>query len=198
MCGIAGFVSTRKSKKRILKNMCDRIKHRGPDGEGYYVDDNVALGHRRLAIIDLSTGDQPMFNETKDIVIVFNGEIYNFKELRKKLEKKHTFKSNSDTEVLVHGYEEWGHKLTSKLRGMFSFAIWDINKKELFIARDQWGIKPLYYYQNNGTFMFASEIKAFLDHPDFQKELNKDILSAYLCFNSTPTTETFFKGVYRL
>lgn len=198
MCGIAGFVSTRKSKKKILKNMCNRIKHRGPDGEGYYVDNKVALGHRRLAIIDLSTGNQPMYNEEKDIIIVFNGEIYNYQELRKKLENKHTFVTNSDTEVLVHGYEEWGHKLTKKLRGMFAFAIWDKKKEELYIARDQWGIKPLYYYQNNDTFMFASEIKAFLDHPDFQKELNKDILSAYLCFNSTPTTETFFKGVYRL
>lgn len=198
MCGIAGFVSTRKSKKKILKNMCDRIKHRGPDGEGYYTDDNVALGHRRLAIIDLSTGDQPIYNEDKDVVIVYNGEIYNFKELRKELEKNHKFVTNSDTEVLVHGYEQWGHKLTDKLRGMFAFAIWDKSKKELYMARDQWGIKPLYYYQNNDTFMFASEIKAFLDHPDFKKELNTDIMSAYLCFNSTPTTETFFKEVYRL
>ena len=129
---------------------------------------------------------------------MFNGEIYNFKELKKDLDKKYKFHTTSDTEVLIHGYEEWGHEVTKKLRGMFAFAIWDTNKKELFCARDGWGIKPFYYYQNNGTFMFGSEIKEFLDHPDFNKEFNGDILSAYLCFNSTPTTETFFKGVKRL
>ena len=162
------------------------------------MDEVCALGHRRLSIIDLATGDQPMYNDDKSVVVVFNGEIYNFKELKKGLEKKYKFKTTSDTEVLVHGYEEWGHELTKKLRGMFAFAIWDVNKKELYCARDGWGIKPFYYYENNGTFMFASEIKAFLDHPDFEKEFNGDILSAYLCFNSTPTTETFFKGVKRL
>ncbi len=199
MCGIAGYVSDKKPTKKVLKAMTDRIEHRGPDAEGFYLDDNCALGHRRLSIIDLSTGDQPIYNEDKSIVIVFNGEIYNYLELREELKKsKHKFVTSSDTEVLVHGYEEWGHSLTKKLRGMFAFAIWDSNKKELFCARDGWGIKPFYYYQNDKTFMFASEIKAFLDHPDFKKEFNEEILSAYLCFNSTPTEETFFKGVYRL
>ena len=198
MCGIAGYVSEKKPNKRVLKAMTDRIAHRGPDAEGFYLDEVCALGHRRLSIIDLATGDQPMYNDDKSVVVVFNGEIYNFKELKKGLEKKYKFKTTSDTEVLVHGYEEWGHELTKKLRGMFAFAIWDVNKKELYCARDGWGIKPFYYYENNGTFMFASEIKAFLDHPDFEKEFNGDILSAYLCFNSTPTTETFFKGVKRL
>ena len=198
MCGIAGYVSEKKPNKKVLKAMTDRIAHRGPDAEGFYLDEVCALGHRRLSIIDLATGDQPMYNDDKSVVVVFNGEIYNFKELKKGLEKKYKFKTTSDTEVLVHGYEEWGHELTKKLRGMFAFAIWDVNKKELYCARDGWGIKPFYYYENKGTFMFASEIKAFLDHPDFEKEFNGDILSAYLCFNSTPTTETFFKGVKRL
>lgn len=200
MCGIAGYVSNnKKTSKKVLKAMTDRIIHRGPDGEGFYLDDTVALGHRRLAILDLETGDQPIYNEDQNIVIVFNGEIYNYKELTEELkEKGHTFKTTTDTEVLVHGYEEWGHDLVNKLRGMFAFAIWNKKEKELFSARDGWGIKPYYYYENNGVFMFASEIKAFLDHPDFKKEFNDEILSAYLCFNSVPTEETFFKGVKRL
>lgn len=199
MCGIVGYVSNEKNKKTIIKKMADRIIHRGPDGEGYYVDKNVALGHRRLSIIDLENGSQPMFNEDESMVIIFNGEIYNYPELKKELKKsKHVFKTNCDTEVLIHGYEEWGCELPKKLRGMFAFAIWDKNKKELFCARDNFGIKPFYYYQNNKTFMFGSEIKSFLEHPDFEKELNKEIVSAYLSFSFTPTTETFFKGVYRL
>ncbi len=199
MCGITGYISNNKPNKEILKKMMDRIIHRGPDAEGTYLDDKCALGHRRLSIIDLKSGNQPIYNENKDIVIVFNGEIYNYLELRDELKKaKHKFITSSDTEVLVHGYEEWGHELTKKLRGMYAFAIWDKTKQELYLARDEWGIKPLYYYQNGDTFMFASEIKAFLEHPNFKKELNEEILSAYLCFNSTPTEETFFKGVYRV
>mgnify|MGYP003301341918 CR=1 FL=1 len=200
MCGIAGYINTEKKPvKKILKEMTDRIAHRGPDGEGHYIDDYAALGHRRLAIIDLSTGNQPIYNEDKNIIVVFNGEIYNYQELTKELkEKGHKFTTTTDTEVLVHGYEEWGHDLVYKIRGMFAFAIWDKENKELFSARDGWGIKPYYYYQNNNVFMFASEIKAFLDHPDFKKEFNDEILSSYLCFNSVPTEETFFKGVKRL
>ncbi len=199
MCGIVGFVNDKKNKKKIIKNMADRIIHRGPDAEGYYTDDLVALGHRRLSIIDVSSGIQPMYNETGDIVVIFNGEIYNYKALKKELESKHhEFKTNSDTEVLVHGYEEWGVKMLDKLRGMFAFAIWDKKEEKLFCARDNFGIKPFYYYQNNGTFMFASEIKCFLDHPDFEKKLNKDLLAPFLTFSFTPTTETFFEGVNRL
>lgn len=200
MCGIAGYVSKKKPTKKIVKKMTDRIAHRGPDSEGFYVDEKCALGHRRLSIIDLSaTGNQPIYNENKDIVIVYNGEIYNYVELRDELKKKkHKFYTSTDTEVLVHGYEEWGRNLPKKLRGMYAFAIWDKKKEELFLARDEWGIKPLYYYHKGETFLFASEIKAFLDHPDFQKEFNENILAAYLCFNSTPTEETFFKNVYRV
>ena len=200
MCGIAGYINNNeKPQKKILKKMTDRIEHRGPDGEGHYVDDMAALGHRRLAILDLQTGDQPIFNENKDVVVVFNGELYNYQELTEELkEKGHKFTTKTDTEVLVHGYEEWGYDLVNKLRGMFSFAIWNKKEKELFSARDGWGIKPYYYYENDGVFMFGSEIKAFLDHPNFKKEFNDEILSAYLCFNSVPTEETFFKGVKRL
>ena len=199
MCGITGFINKDSNKDQIIKKMADRIKHRGPDGEGYYIDDDIALAHRRLSIIDLSTGNQPMYNEDENIVVIFNGEIYNYIELKDELKKLgHTFKTKSDTEVLVHGYEEWHKDLPNHLRGMFAFAIWNKDTKELFMARDHFGIKPLYYGVFDNTFMFGSEIKAFLDHPSFKKELNKEILSSYLCFNSTATEETFFKGVYRL
>ena len=199
MCGIAGIVTKRENKKEIIESMSKRIEHRGPDGEGYFFEGDVALAHRRLSIIDLSTGNQPMFNEDDSIVTVYNGEIYNYVELRDELTKAgHKFKTKSDTEVLVHGFEEWGTDLPKYLRGMFAFAIYNKNTKELFLARDNFGIKPLYYTVMDGTFMFASEIKAFLDTPDFKKELNEDILGAYLEFSFVPTNETFFKGVYRL
>ena len=133
MCGITGFISKEKNKKKIIKKMTDRIKHRGPDGEGYYIDDEIALGHRRLSIIDLEAGAQPIYNEDKNKVIVFNGEIYNYVELRDELKKKkHKFTTSCDTEVLIHGYEEWGVDLPQKLRGMFAFAIWDKQNKTLF------------------------------------------------------------------
>lgn len=199
MCGIAGIVTKRENKKEIIEAMSKRIEHRGPDGEGYFFDGDVALAHRRLSIIDLSTGNQPMFNEDDTIVTVFNGEIYNYGELRDELVKAgHKFKSKSDTEVLLHGFEEWYTDLPKHLRGMFAFTIYNKNTKELFLARDNFGIKPLYYTVMNDTFMFASEIKAFLDTPDFKKELNEEILQAYLEFSFVPTNETFFKGVYRL
>lgn len=199
MCGIAGFVSKEKNKKKIIKKMTDRIIHRGPDAEGFYTDESVALGHRRLSIIDLDAGKQPMFNETEDLVVVFNGEIYNYIELKAELKKKkHEFKTNSDTEVLLHGYEEWGSNMPKKLRGMFAFAIWDKKEETLFCARDNFGIKPFYYYQKDNIFLFASEIKSFLEHPVFERVLNKELIGPYLSFSFTPTTETFFKGVYRL
>ena len=198
MCGIVGLV-TKKEKENTIKLMSDRIKHRGPDGDGYFIDGDVALGHRRLSIIDLSTGDQPMFNEDGSVVTVFNGEIYNYQELKEELiALGHDFKTKSDTEVLVHGYEEWHTDLPKHLRGMFAFAIYDKNKNEIFLARDTFGIKPLYFAKMNDTFMFASEIKAFLDVPDFEKVFNESILETYLEFSFVPTNETFFKGVHRL
>ena len=153
MCGITGFVSAKhelEEAKKTLKAMADLIAHRGPDGEGFYVDEQAALGHRRLSIIDLEGGSQPMFNEDKNLVTVFNGEIYNFMELRAQLQAAgHTFASDhSDTEVLLHGYEEWGEGMLEKLRGMFAFAIWDEADQSLFCARDPFGIKPFYYYTN--------------------------------------------------
>lgn len=198
MCGICGIIR-KGDNKDIIKKMNDRIMHRGPDGEGYYIDGDVAFGHRRLSIIDLSTGDQPIYNEDDSVVTVYNGEIYNYLELRGELESLgHEFKTKSDTEVLVHGYEEWHTDLPKHLRGMFAFAIYDKNRNEIFLARDNFGIKPLYYAKMNDSFMFASEIKSFLDVPDFKKEFNEEILETYLEFSFVPTNETFFKGVYRL
>ncbi len=198
MCGITGYIS-KNDKEKTIKLMNDRIKHRGPDGEGYFIDGVVALGHRRLSIIDLSNGNQPMFNEDESVVTVFNGEIYNYLELKEELIKLgHTFKTKSDTEVLVHGFEQWHSDLPKHLRGMFAFAIYDKKHNEVFLSRDNFGIKPLYYAKMNGAFMFASEIKAFLDVPEFTKEFNENILETYLEFSFVPTNETFFKGVYRL
>lgn len=200
MCGIVGFLNKKECEKDIIiKKMADKIIHRGPDQEGYYVDDYIALGHRRLSIIDITSGNQPIFNEDRSLVLIFNGEIYNYIKLKEILKKKgHIFKTNSDTEVLLHGYEEWGENLPQKLRGMFAFAIWDIQRHTLFCARDHFGIKPFYYYKANDIFMFSSEIKSFLEHPDFKKVLNKKLLGPYLSFSFTPTNETFFENVYSL
>ena len=197
MCGIAGFVGKVKNKDEVLKKMCDRIIHRGPDGEGYYTDNDVALGHRRLSIIDIENGKQPMNSFDNNLVVVFNGEIYNYQELKEEL-SDYSFATKSDTEVLLAGYLKWGKDLPNHLRGMFAFAIWDKKNKTLFCARDPFGIKPFYYYENDGVLLFASEIKAFLDHPNFKKEFNESILSSYMSFSFTPTNETFFKGVRRL
>ena len=197
MCGITGIISKDKNKNKIIKDMNERIIHRGPDAEGIFIEKDVALGQRRLSIIDIEGGNQPIYNEDKSILIMYNGEVYNYKELKKEL-TEYTFQTNSDTEVILHGYEKWGHELPKKLRGMFAYAIYDKNKEEIFISRDQFGIKPLYYYQDGDTILFGSEIKSFLAYPKFKKELNKDLLGAYLTFSFTPTNETFFKGVYRL
>ena len=200
MCGIVGFTNSVGDTGEIIGAMMDRIRHRGPDAEGKYVDEDIALGHRRLSIIDVSSqGDQPIFNEDGSLVIVFNGEIYNYRQIRDRLiDAGHTFSTNTDTEVLIHGYEEYGEKLLNMLRGMFSFVIWDKKKKELFGARDFFGIKPMYYAQMNGTFMFGSEIKSFLEHPSFVKELNTDALENYLTFQYSAADETFFRNVYKL
>lgn len=199
MCGLVGFVSKDKNKRKIIKDMADIIVHRGPDSDGYYVDNDIALGFRRLSIIDLDGGSQPIYNEKKDKVIVFNGEIYNYKEIKEDLiNKGHIFSTETDTEVLLHGYEEYKEKLLNKLRGMFAFVIYDIKNKSLFGARDFYGIKPMYYYKNKNEFLFGSEIKSFLGHPKFKKELNIDMLKQYLTFQYSVLEDTFFKNVYKL
>ncbi|PKM50218.1 MAG: asparagine synthase (glutamine-hydrolyzing) [Firmicutes bacterium HGW-Firmicutes-7] len=199
MCGFVGFIDKIDDKDAILTNMMNEIIHRGPDSDGRYIDDNVALGFRRLSIIDLEGGAQPLYNEDDAMVLVFNGEIYNYKVIREELiAKGHIFKTSTDSEVLLHGYEEYGTELVKRLRGMFSFAIWDKRSQSLFCARDFFGIKPLYYSQSNGTFMFGSEIKSFIKHPSLTKELNERALENYLTFQYSPSNETFFKGVFKL
>ena len=200
MCGIVGFVGARDNAQEILQAMMDRIAHRGPDGQGQFLEGPVALGQRRLSIIDLEGGRQPMYNEDESLVVVFNGEIYNFQALREELTAAgHTFATRSDTEVLLHGYEQWGREMLGRLRGMFTFAIWDRREKTLFCARDHFGIKPLYYYRSEaGELLFGSEIKSFLDHPGFRKELNEDQLSLYLSYQYSPGEDTFFRGVKKL
>lgn len=200
MCGFVGFTNSIKDDGNLLTSMMDKIVHRGPDSSGRYVDDNIALGFRRLSIVDLADGDQPMFNEDGSLVIVFNGEIYNHADLRRELEAAgHTFKtSHSDTETLIHGFEEWGEDLVLRLRGMFAFVIYDKKNNSLFGARDMFGIKPFYYTFMGKDFLFGSEIKAFLLHPQFNKQLNEDALAHYLSFQYSPTEETFFKNVFKL
>ncbi len=200
MCGFTGYIGKLENREEVLVNMMNTIIHRGPDSEGKYIDEDAALGFRRLSIIDLSSvGDQPLYNEDRSMVLVFNGEIYNYQELREELiEAGHTFTSNTDSETLLHGFEEWEERLLERLRGMYAFAIWDIKKRKLFAARDIFGIKPLYYAQMNGTLLFGSEIKSFMEHPKFDKVFNETALGNYLSFQFVPTNETFFKGVFCL
>ncbi len=199
MCGFVGYINRKEKDDQVIQKMGDRIKHRGPDSEGVYRDNNLHMTFRRLSIIDLKGGDQPIYNEDGNLVILFNGEIYNFQELRDDLLKKgHVFKTKADTEVILHGYEEYKEEILDKLRGMYAFVIYDIQERELFAARDIFGIKPFYYANMNGTFMFGSEIKAFIPNPDFNKELNEQALKTYLTFQYNPMEETFFKSVYKL
>lgn len=205
MCGFIGFTGETEHRKEVIRSMADKIIHRGPDMEGYYVSedmgrDSVTLGFRRLSIIDLADGAQPMYNEDGSVVIVFNGEIYNFMTLREELMAKgHVFKTRCDTETLVHGYEEYGESLPEHLRGMFAFVIYDKKTGTLFGARDHFGIKPFYYtVTEQGSFIFGSEIKSFFAHPDFRPKVNPDALRPYLTFQYSSTEETFFKGTYKL
>ena len=196
MCGIAGF---NWEDRTLIKRMTDIIEHRGPDGDGFYVDKGVSLGHRRLSIIDLSSaGKQPMSNAEGTIWITFNGEIYNFKELRLLLEQKgYQFRSNADTEVIIHGYEEWGENIVEKLHGMFAFAIWDSVHKTFFLARDRLGKKPIYYYWDNHKFIFASEMKALLLHP-IKKNVDYISLNHYLAYFPVPAPRTIFTEIKKL
>ncbi|HIT31882.1 MAG TPA: asparagine synthase (glutamine-hydrolyzing) [Candidatus Enterenecus stercoripullorum] len=199
MCGFTGFVSRSAPDVNALHAMGDAIRHRGPDEEGHYVDGHCAIAHRRLSIIDLANGHQPMSSPDGRYVLAYNGEIYNYQQLRTELSAAgHTFRTNSDTEVLLHGYMQWGAQVTGKLRGMFAFVIWDRQRQELFGARDPFGIKPFYYAIMGDLFFFGSEAKSFLPHPQFKKELNGAALKFYLTFQYSALNESFFKNVYRL
>ena len=204
MCGIAGFVDqgdfSNEERTAILTRMCRAIVHRGPDDEGLQVDGPVALGMRRLSIIDLSGGHQPMSGEDGKVSIVFNGEIYNYRELQRELESRgHVFKTNSDTESIVHGYEEFSAGCVKHLRGMFCFAIWDEKAKTLFLARDRVGKKPLYYTQTRlGSFVFGSELKSILEHPDVEREIDLEALDAYLTLGYVPDPLSIYRGIRKL
>ncbi len=199
MCGICGFTGQNVDRGQVLTDMMNRIIHRGPDGAGQYMDDEIAMGFRRLSIIDLEGGDQPMRTEDGRLVITFNGEIYNYRELREELKGRgHSFRTRSDTEVLLHGYSEYGVKILDRLRGMFAFVIWDTRKKELFGARDMFGIKPFYYVQAGGSFIYGSEIKSILEYPGYEREVNLEALEQYMSFQYSVLPETFFKGIFRL
>lgn len=196
MCGIIGF---NFEDKKFLKSALKEIKHRGPDSSGTFTDKGVSLGHNRLSILDLSVaGKQPMSNEDRTIWVIFNGEIYNHAELKKSLKKRHNFKSNTDTEILLHLYEEQGIDMLKRLQGMFAFCIYDSNNKILFIARDRAGIKPLYYYDKQGEFIFCSEIKGILKYSNISKKLNKNALESYLTFRANTNDETFFSDIFKL
>ncbi|MDO5402307.1 MAG: asparagine synthase (glutamine-hydrolyzing) [Eubacteriales bacterium] len=199
MCGFAGFTGHLDNGEEILANMMNKIIHRGPDSAGQHIDGKAYLGFRRLSFIDLDNGSQPMYNEDKKIVITFNGEIYNHEELRNELiQKGHTFANRSDTEVLIHAYEEYGEDMLNMLRGMFAFVIWDSEKETLFGARDFFGIKPFYYAIIDGNIVFGSEIKSILEYPGYKKAVNETALENYLTFQYSVLEETFFKGIYKL
>ena len=199
MCGICGFTGQVVDRDDVIRNMTEVITHRGPDSDGFFTDDYISMGFRRLSIIDLDAGHQPIYNEDKSLVLTFNGEIYNYKELRKVLiQKGHKFYTDTDSEVLVHGFEEWQEDLLPKLRGMFGFAIYNTKDKSVFIARDFFGIKPMHYTQIGEDFVYGSEIKSILEHPKFVKKFNTKALDTYLSFQYAVPPETFFEGVYCL
>lgn len=202
MCGIVGFIrkdGKAKSYENELHNMMDAIAHRGPDDEGAYINKKAAMGFRRLSIIGLTNGKQPMPNEDGSLIITFNGEIYNYKVLKEELiAKGHIFSTMADTEVVLHGYEEYGKGILDRLRGMFAFAIWDTKKEEMFLARDFFGIKPLFYTNTEESFVYGSEIKGILPYHEVKKEFNKDALESYLSFQYSVLEESFYKNIYRL
>jgi len=196
MCGIVGIFGF--TDKHLLFQMNNMIKHRGPDDYGYYIDDKICLGNRRLSIIDLKKGKQPIHNEDKTIWITFNGEIYNFNELKEKIQKNHKFYTNTDTETILHVYEEFGENFVKYLNGMFSFALWDSNKKTLFLVRDRIGIKPLYYTIIDGYILFSSEIKSLLQYKELERKIDFQSLYNYLSFRYVPGNKTILENIYRL
>lgn len=204
MCGIAGFFELKKSTSarnpsKVLRDMVGTLRHRGPDSEGFYEEEGVGLGMRRLRVIDLATGDQPISNDQKSLWIIFNGEIYNYQQLREGLKKKgFHFKTETDTEVLLKLYEEKGRDCVEGLNGMYAFSIYDARDKSLFVARDPLGIKPLYYYQDSDTFVFASEPKAILKFPGVTPALDLEAVSHFLSFNYLPSPWTLFDGIRQL
>ncbi|MEQ9311043.1 MAG: asparagine synthase (glutamine-hydrolyzing) [Cytophagales bacterium] len=201
MCGITGILHHDKDRpieNEILKKMTDSIKHRGPDDEGYFINRNLGLGHRRLSIIDLNDGNQPMHAKESNLVIVYNGEIYNYIELREELKKLgYRFSTNSDTEVILKSYEEWGYDCQNKFNGMWAFAIWDKSKEELFLSRDRIGEKPLFYASDGNTFLFGSEIKCISSY-GFKAEINEEMLEIYLTLSYVPAPNTFYKNIKKL
>lgn len=199
MCGFVGFTKKIDDNNAILTNMMNRIKHRGPDSSDVFVNENISLGFRRLGFLDLESGSQPMFNEDSSIVLVFNGEIYNYLELKEELiNKGHIFKTKTDSEVLIHLYEEEKENMVHRLRGMFAFIIHDITNNTTFGVRDFFGVKPMYYTFVDGTLLFGSEIKSFLEYPNFKKELNIEAFENYLSFQYSPLEECMFKNVFKL
>ena len=199
MCGICGFTGRRQDQKAVIEKMMKSIEHRGPDSEGSFCGGEITLGFRRLSIIDLEDGQQPMESADGSLHIVFNGEIYDYQELREELETAGiTFRTHSDTEVLVNTLQQYGEKALDKLRGMFGFAVWNEKKQTLMLARDFFGIKPVYYAQIGEHFVFASEIKSILAFPGYKREVNQLALEQYLSFQYSPLEETFFKGIYKL
>src|SRR5215471_17624197 len=199
ICGIVNFNTTEPVDARLLERMTFAQAHRGPDDYGYFVEDNVGLGHRRLSIIDLSGGKQPIFNEDGSVVVVFNGEIYNYADLTDSLiSKGHRFRTRSDTETIVHAYEEYGDDCMRDFRGMFAFAIWDRRRKRLLLVRDRLGIKPIYYYTGKDFFVFASEIKSLLQHPGVPREVDRQALDMYLALRYVPGPRTMFKNIFKL
>ncbi len=202
MCGIAGIHYLANDKAvdpNLVQRMCDVITHRGPDEDGYHVEQNIGLGMRRLSIIDLSTGKQPIYNEDESLLIVFNGEIYNFKELRADLEQKgHKFRTKGDTETILHGYEEYGPQVLQRMNGMFGLAIWDRNRKRLFIARDRIGIKPIYYYLDGEKLVFGSEVKSILEDKSINRTVDQKALGYFLSYGYAPAPLTLFEGIKKL
>ena len=199
MCGICGFTGEVIDRNETIHKMTEVITHRGPDSDGFFLDDRISMGFRRLSIIDLEAGSQPIYNEDKSLVLTFNGEIYNYRDLRKELiEAGHKFYTETDSETLIHGFEEWGTDLLNKLRGMFGFAIYNKKDGSVFIARDFFGIKPMHYTLIDGELVYGSEIKSILCHPKFVKKFNTRALDTYLSFQYAVPPETFFEGVYCL